>query len=47
MVRFRKVINQSTTPHPHTKKKQSGEVKGVTVTDYILFRNTRITGWGH
>ena len=45
MVRFRKVINSSATPHP--KKTKSGKVKGVTITDYTLFKNTRITVLGH
>lgn len=49
MVRFRKVINSSATPTPHpppTAKKR-GKVKGVTITDYTLFKNTHITVLGH
>lgn len=46
MVRFRKVINSSATPPPPTAKKR-GKVKGVTITDYTLFKNTHITILGH
>ena len=45
MVRFRKVINSSSTPTPLTKK--SSEIKGVTIIDYILSKNASMTVLDH